>query len=258
MAWERYIFHREIFTNYPGGDDKKITKAEAALFAQNNIKIVSIFQEGSYNPATFNYAKGADDATRAIAAAKNLNQPSNTPIFFGVEINVSNDNSEEQIIQQSIENYLGGVSHTLNDLSINTRTYKLGIYGPKARCKKIIEELYPDAYSMYGKPYGYGNSYSGWTIKQDIEPDGYTGSLVGSVDFDITRTSSYGGWLYHAYPDNWTNYGNAEKHRKKCLYCNHYTYQYHVPDSMGMRCTVCGYVGPISVPANNIEEEDDE
>lgn len=231
--------------------DKKMTIPEVRLFAQNDIKVVSIFQEETYTQSTYTRSKGASDAAKAVAAAAALSQPSGTPIYFATEIELSNST-----VTTNVHNYLIGVMSVLSSKTANPKNYKLGVYGPQNTCKKIKEDWYTDAYTMFGHPLG--SSYSGWTIRQYYSPTGYSGNLTGKVDFNQSRTSSYGGWLYHQYPVPWKNYGNMAMHRKKCLYCDHYIYEAHTPDSTGSRCTVCGYEGSMITPASDPGGEQDE
>ncbi len=228
--------------------DKKMTLDEVRLLAKNNIKIVSIFQGEIDGYST---DRGVINARTAVEAAAALSQPADTPIYFAIERGIESETEE-----RNIRSYLQGVVSVLADTSENPNRYKLGVYGPQNRCKKVKEEWYTDAYTMFGHPHG--ESYSGWTIEQDYCPSGYSGNLKDLVDFNISRTSDYGGWLYHQYPASWSNYGSGIKHRKKCLYCDKYIYEYHTPDSTGTRCTKCGYTGAIAIPTVEKGDEDRE
>lgn len=249
------FFIARYLTNAVNGQDKRMTMAEVELFSQHNIHIVSIFQEKKIKTnsqgiiTNYDSDQGVEDAEKAITAAANLCQPMGTPIYFAVETPLGTDPTTANAV--IIHNYLLSVASILSS-SLNNRNYLLGVYGPESTCKMIKDYWFSAAFSMYGKPYSY--TFSEWTIRQDNNPSGYAGNLSGLVDFNVANSSNYGGWLYHSYPDGWTNYGNSARHRKKCIICNQYVYENHFPDATGMRCVKCGYTGIFSFPRQSNHE----
>lgn len=230
-----------------------MTINEVKLLSANNINIVSIYQEIKFNALKFDHDRGVSDVERAVSAAELLHQPSETPIYFAAEVALGSLNSSEI---NTLHQYLQGIKDALSSNTINPNGYIFGVYGPQDTCRKIKNDWYSSVLTFYGKPYG--TFFSGWTMKQDNSPSGYAGGLSGLVDFDTARTNSYGGWQYHKYPVLWSNYGNMAMHRKKCLYCNRYSYEAHTPNSTGNRCTVCGYEGTMIFPMSNPPVEQNE
>lgn len=232
--------------NVPNPDNKKMTLAEVKLLSKNNINIVSIYQEIAFSLTKFTYQRGMADAERAVQAAAAIHQPSGTPIYFAAEVKwASLDSAGVNVLHQ----YLQGIRDALYSNIMNPNGYTFGVYGPKETCNRIKTDWYPTVLTFFGKPYS--SSFNSWTIKQDNSPSGYTGGLIGIVDFDKAQTSSYGGWQYHVYSGNWQNYGSNIYHRKKCSLCDQYKYEPHVPNSSGTYCTVCGYTGNIISPSSD-------
>lgn len=244
----KYFIGRYLTNAENSEEDKKMTLDEVKLLSKKLIDIVSIYQTKRYDTDDYTFAQGRTDAQSAIAAAAALHQPDGTPIYFAIEYP---DLAEKPTAATAMHNYLNGVSSYLSSVH-NTHNYKMGVYGPSENCR-IAKSWFAAAYSMYGSP-DYG-TFSNWNIKQKWNPSGYTGSLVGTVDFDTSKNLDYGGWQYHVLPSAWSNYNNPAKHRKKCSLCNNYFYEAHTFDPTGTYCTKCGYGAPVSLPENEPEEE---
>ena len=218
--------------------------------AQHDIPIVSIFQEKAIAKneqgiiTNYSSAQGIEDAEKAILAASSLNQPIGATIYYAVETDLGTNPFSQN--STTIHNYLSSVASVMQSPFSNPRNYSLGVYGPENTCKMIKDNWFSNAFTMFGRPYSY--TFTDWTIKQDNSPNDYVGALLGLVDFNVTSSSNYGGWIHHRYPNGWINYGNSARHRKKCVFCNQYAYEPHFPDNTGMHCVKCGYSGLISFP----------
>ncbi|MGN0786980.1 MAG: glycoside hydrolase domain-containing protein [Christensenellales bacterium] len=71
--------------------EKKITISEVRLLAENNIKIVSIFQGEIDGYST---DRGVINARTAVEAAAALSQPADTPIYFAIERGIESEIEE--------------------------------------------------------------------------------------------------------------------------------------------------------------------
>ncbi|MBO4562075.1 MAG: DUF1906 domain-containing protein [Clostridia bacterium] len=244
----RYL--KDFTSDHP----KELIPGEVELISANGIDIVSIFQLCTYSDETkYTFDLGKTHANDAIERASGYHQPNNTPIYFALERAFD----VPQEVLQCFKNYLDGIRFILSKSSMNPNGYKFGYYGP-GYSGKVVKEWYPDSYIMIGNPKY--NPFTSWNIKQQ-QPDFkiyYSTNGYFNVDIDITTSLDYGGWQYHQFPNSWSNYNNAYKHRRKCSICGRYEYQYHVPNAQGNRCTVCGYVGNIVVPVNKIGGPADE
>lgn len=85
LKW-RYEIVGRYLTNVEGGTlDKKMTLDEIQLIIDNGLSIFLIFQEYGASNSAFNYAKGVEQAEKAIKAAKGLKIPHGTTIYFAVD-----------------------------------------------------------------------------------------------------------------------------------------------------------------------------
>lgn len=242
------FFIGRYLKNYSDDNNKELAPGEVERISAQGIDIVSLFELCTFDtPQEYSYPVGRDHATMAITKATGYHQPSNTPIYFAIEINFY-DLSNDTLL--CYKNYLKGIRSILSDPASNPNGYKFGYYGPGYSCMKV-KNWYSDAYTMVGNP-DYSN-YTNWKLKQ-IDHQVTLTYNNHSVVVDITQSNGtdYGGWQYHQFPNAWSNYNNSSKHRRQCSLCGRYEYQYHIPNATGTRCTVCGYVGDITVPANSV------
>ena len=256
----KFFIGRYLKDDVPDPDDddgirssKQLTENEVKLISANDIDIVSIFELHTYKLKYYNQERGTRDAGWAVERAALLHQPSNTPIYFAIEIDFQNE-SNANLAKYKI--YLDAIRTYLSNTTNNPNGYLFGYYGP-SYSGMTVKIWYSNAYIMVGRPVY--NLFTNWTIKQQQPNVTLTYNGVSfKVDIDTAKTQNYGGWQYHQYPNSWTNYNNASKHRRKCTLCNKYEYQYHVPNATGNRCIICNYIGNIVVPANSAGDITDE
>lgn len=113
----------------------KLTPKEINVLSKNNIRIFPIFQrsgEGisATNINYFTSARAVADANDAYNAASKLGFVNGTIIYFAVDF----DAYDYQVTNTLIPFYKK-LSETFN--SINTKGYKIGLYGPRNVCSRI-------------------------------------------------------------------------------------------------------------------------
>ena len=88
---------------------KRLTSAEAAILAANNLAIVSLYEDDGKPASYYTTARGTADATRAVAQAGAAGQPGGTPIYFCVDYEATADD-----IANGITDYFTAVASVLN------------------------------------------------------------------------------------------------------------------------------------------------
>ena len=175
--------------NYVGrylpGSNFALTVAEKAIITNGGLYIYSIWERGSPTSASyFTAARGTSDASGAIAGAKSLDQPSDTPIYFAVDFDANSAN-----ITGPILNYL----RAIKDVFVaQNYPYKLGLYGPGA-----LLEYYKNTftYTMLAGASSWNGSaaYSQYCLKQ--YPTVTVGSGAGAISIDPNYSNgAAGGW----------------------------------------------------------------
>ena len=95
---EGYEIVGRYLTNVEGGTlDKKMTLDEIQLIIDNGLFIFPIFQEYGASNSAFNYAKGVEQAEKAIKAAKGLKIPHGTTIYFAVDYDPQQSEIENDV-----------------------------------------------------------------------------------------------------------------------------------------------------------------
>lgn len=164
-----------------------ITASEKTTITGGGLYIVSLFEKGSPTSSSyFTTSKGTSDANDAIAAASAIGQPSNTPIYFAVDYDASDND-----ISGPIKNYLQAVKAAF---TAQGNTYKLGLYGSGA-----VLSYYENTYTftwMAGSTGWRGyNTYTGYKLKQ-YDNNTTIGSGTGSIKIDKDDSNgSAGGWM---------------------------------------------------------------
>lgn len=114
-------------------------RSEIDLLRSSNIAVISIYQYLSSNPKKFltgladtgsAKAEASQDAQAALQQATNVGQPEGTPIFFGVDFNLRQN--QNQLIQ-AVVTYFQRVRDIVGD------KYRLGAYG-NGLANRILRE----------------------------------------------------------------------------------------------------------------------
>ena len=164
---------------------KVLTDSEKTYLHNNELKIVSVYQDRGDVAESFSAAKGKSNAERAYALATQLGQPEGTAIYFSVDYDPGYNLNH-------IVEYFGKIKDTFDGF---TKKYKIGVYGTGKVCNKIKQEEGLAEYSWLcegsGKTgYSEYDSVDKYNIKQS-GPVFYNG-----VEFDdnIAVNTDYGQW----------------------------------------------------------------
>lgn len=110
---------------YLPGSNYPITVAEKDLILSKNFSIVSIWEKDSPTKASyFSSSSGTKDAAYAISGAREINQPSNTPIYFAIDYDAS-----ESDVNGNIEAYVTAI---IAEFKRQNYPYQVGLYGSGA------------------------------------------------------------------------------------------------------------------------------
>ena len=122
---------------------KTLTKAELTAIERAGMFVYVIYQHCNHSCANFDMAnpatadKGRKDAIAAVQLARDLGQPADTPIYFGVDFDPypgSDCKIPAARIWPSVEQYFSQI----NEVFAQTR-WQVGIYGAGVTCKRLKE-----------------------------------------------------------------------------------------------------------------------
>ena len=122
---------------------KTLTKAELTAIERAGMFVYVIFQHCNHSCANFDMAnpitadKGRKDAIAAVQLARDLGQPADTPIYFGVDFDPYPGKDcamPAARIWPSVEQYFSQI----NEVFAQTR-WQVGIYGAGVTCKRLKE-----------------------------------------------------------------------------------------------------------------------
>lgn len=119
-----------------GGTFKQLNKEEPKALIDSGIGIFCIFQEGQ-SRNFFTSENGKIDASSAIHAAKKYGIPNNNIIYFAVDYDATEDD-----IKNYIAPYFKAVKDTMSSYG---SPFKIGIYGTRNVCQKIIDLGYAES-----------------------------------------------------------------------------------------------------------------
>ncbi|HAP4089316.1 TPA: DUF1906 domain-containing protein, partial [Enterococcus faecalis] len=162
--------------------NKYLTTEELNNIFSKNLSVFPIYQDGGAALAYFTYDRGLSDGKKAIDAAKNLNIPLTTVIYFAVDL----DMLGEEILAYAGE-YFKGVSAVMSYSG-----YQTGVYGTRNVCSQIINNGYASFAFVSDMSTGYSGNLGfpmprQWSFDQFVE---FTiGSGNGAVGIDLIATS---------------------------------------------------------------------
>ncbi len=122
---------------------KTLTKAELTAIERAGMFVYVIYQHCNHSCANFDMAnpatadKGRKDAIAAVQLARDLGQPADTPIYFGVDFDPYPGKDcamPAARIWPSVEQYFSQI----NEVFAQTR-WQVGIYGAGVTCKRLKE-----------------------------------------------------------------------------------------------------------------------
>ncbi|HEX3536692.1 MAG TPA: DUF1906 domain-containing protein [Stellaceae bacterium] len=162
-----------------------LSAAEAQRLSALGLKIVSVWESHSHDPAYFTYAAGYDDAASAYRQAKTVGQPAGSAIYFAVDYNAPGAD-----IAGPIQQYFRGVAAGFAKEGGGRPEYRVGVYGSGAVCSAIRRAGLAQ-YSWLSNSSAWAGSlaYNDWNIKQG----GRFSSLSINHDANEAR-DEYGGF----------------------------------------------------------------
>lgn len=165
-------------TKIPG---KILTPAEAQAISAAGLKIVAVWENGRADEhGYFTYAHGLRDGQAALALAAAIGQPDDTPIYFAVDFDATDDE-----IDSGVTSYFRGVIAAFG--SIN----RVGAYASGHVCDVLDGTALASRFWLAGATGWAGyKEFAAWDILQRAEshaicalPVEYTDSDVGSDDY---------------------------------------------------------------------------
>ena len=189
-----YRYVGRYVSNTPGGTlDKALTKTEVNNILSAGLKLFLIFQESGNSAERFNATTGAQNATTAISAVKNLGYSSFVPIYFAVDF----DATDAQI-KSNILPYFKAIVDTIEK---DGNDFQIGVYGTRNVCT-TVRNTYSEVGRLFISDASYG--YSGnlgftmpktWSFDQ-FATDITIGSGDGKVSIDKVAVSGVDGCTF--------------------------------------------------------------
>lgn len=114
---------------------KALTISEIKAIQNVGLSIFPIYQDGGYYSEYFGKTlQGSYDAVTAIQRAKRLGFTNGTTIYFAVDFDCLEYETDGLIIP-----YFRQINTVFNQSGINGKHYKVGIYAPRYVCTKVYE-----------------------------------------------------------------------------------------------------------------------
>ncbi|MFC0334690.1 glycoside hydrolase domain-containing protein [Paenibacillus sepulcri] len=169
--------------NNPG---KNVTRKEAEALSGAGLHLVAVWENGfPTSPGYFSYAAGKRDGCDAHRYARSIGQPANTPIYFTVDF----DASQEEL-SGGVSRYMQGVIDAFREEAAAGTLYDIGIYGSGLTCRHMRDAFSGGiAYAWLAESRGWSGyaSFSDWNIKQ------LAGAMVAGIPVDTNISSGRGG-----------------------------------------------------------------
>ncbi len=152
--------------------DKCLTLEEATALNKEGIALVTVYEDNPTSKSYFSTERGNRDGKSAYAYAQDINQPSQSAIYFAVDYDATLED-----IKGPIKQYFQGVFDGLKDPSNSKPIYKIGVYGSGACCDYLRKNLDFVEFSWLSESTGWQDSktYNNWNIKQSIAKNALCG-----------------------------------------------------------------------------------
>lgn len=169
---------------YLANSAKGITRDEAELILDNNMKFFPIFQSSGLDESisSFTLNRADQHAISALAYAKNLGLPQRTIIYFAVDYDATDYDISEYVLP-----YFKSLYNKVKN------EYKVGIYGTRNACTKVMGAGYAETCFVSDMSTGYSGNMgfkipNNWNLDQFHEYSVTTAS--GSWDIDKVSYSN--------------------------------------------------------------------
>lgn len=166
-----------VVGRYLTGSSKGLKNDEPKRILDNGLSFFPIFQETLYSDTVskYNYNLGVSDANKAVNRAEELGIPSGTIIYFAIDFDPINSEISSYVIP-----YFNGINSAIGQ-------YKVGIYGTRNACTKVMGEGYAETCFVSDMSTGYSGNMgfkipNNWNLDQFHEYSVTTAS--GSWDID--------------------------------------------------------------------------
>lgn len=119
---------------------KRLRKSEIEIFKEYGFNALVAFQHYNNNIKTFeNWKKrGPDDAKRALAMAREFEQPQGSAIYFGVDGDfVGKNTGKYKFMTEEVVNYFNEINNIFRDNSVK---YNIGVYGSGETCRILLDK----------------------------------------------------------------------------------------------------------------------
>jgi hypothetical protein len=191
---------------------KVLSKAELAAIEQVGLSVYVVFQHCGAQCVNFDVKnkatadKGRKDAEAAVALARELGQPANTPIYFAIDYDPAHDSGcrlPADRIWPSIETYFDQVHEVLAQ-----SRWQVGVYGAGATCQRLRTSGRAK-YFWLSTSLGHNGSREffnagQWHLFQNLT-EIKRGYAPDTFDTDVTNPSA-------SYFGQWTSRGRAPVH----------------------------------------------
>ncbi|MGN1302102.1 MAG: glycoside hydrolase domain-containing protein [Clostridia bacterium] len=184
-----------------GGTFKGLRQDEPKRIISKQMKLFPIFQESGAELDYFTYARGEEDARKAVAAARKYGLPGDNVIYFAVDTDPTDPEITSYIMP-----YFRGISENI------TPTYKVGIYGTRNACTRVMNAGYAETCFVSDMSTGYSGNMGfkmpgNWNFDQfheiknlkignttiDLDKDAFSGRYqpISSLYGDILTYNNY-------------------------------------------------------------------
>jgi hypothetical protein len=149
-------YYRDPASRWP-----TLSAAEAQRLSALGLKIVTVWEWHSHDPAYFSYASGYSDALNAYRQAKAVGQPGGSAIYFAVDFNARGQNL------QQVDQYFRGIAAGFAAAGRGRPEYKVGVYGSGAVCATVRGTgLAQYSWLSNARAWEGSSTYAAWSIKQ--------------------------------------------------------------------------------------------
>lgn len=189
-AGYRYIGRYLTGTVGVGADErsKQMTVTEIKNIRNAGLSIFPIYQDGGYYPEYFSKTmQGSTDAITAIQKAERLGFTSGTVIYFAVDFDCLEYQTEALIIP-----YFQQINLIFKSPGLNKKNYKVGIYAPRYVCTKVSEAGYVEYSFVADMSTGFSGNL-GYPIPENWAFDQFFEYLFdSSPSFDLDKVGVSG------------------------------------------------------------------
>jgi hypothetical protein len=175
-------YYRDPASRWP-----TLTASEVQRLSARGVKLVTVWEWHSRDPAYFSYASGYNDALKVYRQAKTVRQPAGSAIYFAVDFNA------RAATLQLVDQYFSGVAAGFVAAGGGRPEYKIGVYGSGAVCAEVKAAGLAQYSWLTGSTAWDGTlGYTSWNIRQAAH-----GARFGALSFNHDANEArddYGGF----------------------------------------------------------------